>query len=411
MTVQFLFKTTIFQGNHCKQSIDNYVKSYYITTNIKSYILPQKALFITVPVFFVVAYFYTAVRLWKILPAVYSLKFLLAFIFFLGIAGVVLFFSYGENMPIRISGLFYRFSTSWLIAFLYLFIAVMLIDVFRLTNVIFHFFEKDAIRSVFNNNLITSISIFSLVGIILIIGNINYHNKKRQQITISSEKIDKPLKIVGISDLHIGYTISVNEVKKWVNMINSESPDMVIISGDIIDNHMRPVMNDSIENVLRKIEAPMGVFACTGNHDLMFAVKEDQSFFKRSGINLLRDSFININGVTIIGRDDLSNENRAELKHITKSVDRSTFTILLDHQPANLDEAIANNINLQLSGHTHRGQVFPISLITDAIFELSHGYMKKEGTHFYVSSGIGIWGGKFRIGTRSEYLIIDLQPS
>ena len=124
----------------------------------------------------------------------------------------------------------------------------------------------------------------------------------------------------------------------------------------------------------------------------------------------MRDSFININGITIIGRDDYTNMRRDELDKITQGVDKTSFTVLMDHQPTKLNDAVSNGIDFQLSGHTHRGQVFPISIITDAIFELSHGYMKKGNTHFYTSSGIGIWGGKFRIGTRSEYLVLDIDP-
>ncbi len=125
----------------------------------------------------------------------------------------------------------------------------------------------------------------------------------------------------------------------------------------------------------------------------------------------MRDSFIYINGITIIGRDDYTNLKRDKLDKIIQGIDTSSFTILMDHQPTKLNDAVTNGIDFQLSGHTHRGQVFPISLITDALFELSHGYLKKGNTHFYVSSGIGIWGGKFRIGTRSEYLVLDIMPS
>lgn len=328
----------------------------------------------------------------------------------MGIAGMVLFFSFGEKMSTTVSGILYRFSTSWIIAFLYLLIAVLLIDIFRILNNVFHIFDQEISVSIFRENLLTSIIIFGSVGLILIIGNVQYHNKKRQQVSILSSKIEKPIRIVGISDLHIGYTISAKEASKWVSLINAEKPDVVIIAGDIIDNHLRPIIEDSVSDVLNRINAPMGVYACTGNHDLMFAINEDESFYKNSGITLLRDSFININGITIIGRDDYTNLRREKLDEITQGVDKTSFTILMDHQPTKLNDAVNSGIDFQLSGHTHRGQVFPISLITDAIFELSHGYMKKENTHFYTSSGIGIWGGKFRIGTRSEYLVVDIDP-
>ena len=373
--------------------------------------MPQKTILITVLFLFLVTYIYTGFRLYKILPAFLFPRILLILLFVMGIAGMVLFFSFGEKMPASLSGSLYQFSTSWIIAFLYFLIAVLLVDAFRLLNNIFHFIDKEIAASIFRENLLTSIIIFGSVALILVFGNIQYHNKKKQQVTILSNKIEKPVRIVGISDLHIGYTISAKEVSKWVKLINDEKPDIVIIAGDIIDNHLRPVLEDSISNVLKKFDAPMGVYASTGNHDLMFAINEDVNFYKKSGITLLRDSFININGITIIGRDDYTNLRRDRLDNITQSVDMRSFTILLDHQPTKLNDAVKNGIDFQLSGHTHRGQIFPISLVTDILFELSHGYLKKGDTHFYVSSGIGIWGGKFRIGTRSEYLVLDLEPS
>ena len=373
--------------------------------------MPQRTILITTLVLFLVVYTYTGFRLYKTLPAYLFPRILLIILFVMGIVSMVLFFSFGEKMSTAISGSLYRFSTSWIIAFLYLLIAVLLIDIFRILNNVFHIIDKENAVYIFRENLLTSIIIFGSVALILVIGNIQYHNKKKQQVSIFSNKIEKPIRIVGISDLHIGYTISAKEVSKWVNLINAEKPDIVIIAGDIIDNHLRPITEDSISNVLNKINAPMGVYACTGNHDLMFAINEDIDFYKNAGITLLRDSFISINGATIIGRDDYTNTRRNELDKIIESVDMTTFTILMDHQPTKLNDAVKNGIDFQLSGHTHSGQVFPISLVTDALFEQSHGYIKKENTHFYISSGIGIWGGKFRIGTKSEYLVLDINPS
>ncbi len=373
--------------------------------------MPPKSLIVTITLLFLVAYVYTAVRLYKIIPANLILRIILLSLFVIGMAGIILFFSHGEKIPTILASGIYRFSTSWLIVFLYLLISILLIDLFKLVNSIFHFFSKEIIVLYFNNNLTSTVIVFGSVTLLLLFGNFQYHNKKRQHINIKSENIDKPLRIVGISDLHIGYTISGREVEKWVNLINSEKPDIVIIAGDIVDNHIRPIIEGSIESVLSKIDAPMGVYACSGNHDLMFAIKEDICLYKRSKITLLRDSIVNINGITIIARDDHSNSNRKTLSDIMEKVDDSSFKILLEHQPLDLEEAVKNNIDFQFSGHTHRGQVFPISLITDALFELSHGYLKKDNTHYYVSTGIGIWGGKFRIGTRSEYLVLDLNPS
>lgn len=373
--------------------------------------MPQKVLLITIPLLFLSSYIYTAVGLYKVLPHSVVIRIILILLFIVGIAGLFLFFIVGEKMPLAVSRALYHFSTSWLIAFLFLFMTVLLIDVFRLLNGVFHLIDKETMQALFRNNIATSVTIFGVVSLLLLFGNIQYHNKKRVPLEITTHKIEKPLRIIGISDLHLGYTISAKEVAKWVDLINSEKPDMVIIGGDIIDNHMRDIMKESAEAVLQLIDAPMGVYSCTGNHDLIFAVKEDIGFYKRSGITLLRDSVFTLDNLILIGREDYSNKNRKPLQEILALTDQSEFTILLDHQPKYLDEAVKNEIDFQFSGHTHHGQVFPLSLITNGLFEHAHGYMQKGKTHFYVSSGIGIWGGKFRIGTRSEYLVLDLKPA
>lgn len=371
----------------------------------------QKTIFITITILFLVTYIYTGIRLLKLLPNIFLPRFILIILFIIGFLGIILFFSAGEKMNIALSGILYRFSTSWVIIFLYLLIAVLLIDILRLINLYTHFIDNEKISLIFNQNIITSTFIFGVVTLILVIGNIQYHNKKRQHLSIFTNKIETPIRIVGISDLHIGYTITSKEVSKWVSIINDEKPDIVIIAGDIIDNHTRPILKDSLNKVFNRINAPMGIYACTGNHDLMYAIKDSTDIYKKSGISLLRDSYINLNDITIIGRDDYSNSKRDELKNIIKNIDMSKFTILLDHQPTKLNDAVINGIDFQLSGHTHRGQIFPISLLTDYLFDVSYGYHKIENTHFYVSSGLGIWGGKFRIGTKSEYLVLDLKPS
>lgn len=131
---------------------------------------------------------------------------------------------------------------------------------------------------------------------------------------------------------------------------------------------------------------------------------------KQAGINMLRDSSVLIDSCFyVVGRDDRSNPNRKPLKELIEPLDKSKFLVVLDHQPYHLEEAEQAGVDLQFSGHTHRGQVWPVSFVTDRIYEVSHGYKKKGNTNIYVSSGIGIWGGKFRIGTQSEYVVIDIK--
>ena len=159
----------------------------------------------------------------------------------------------------------------------------------------------------------------------------------------------------------------------------------------------------------KRLEPP--VYACLGNHEFYSNIPAAQHFIREAGIHLLQDSSVTIGDLTIIGRDDRSNIHRKPLKEIIANeqvpVD-DHFTILLDHQPYHLEQAEQTGIDFQFSGHTHYGQVWPISWITRHVYECSYGEYQRGKTRYYISSGIGIWGGKFRIGTQSEYVVASI---
>ena len=157
------------------------------------------------------------------------------------------------------------------------------------------------------------------------------------------------------------------------------------------------------------------LFRSPGNHDEMGrSVEEIVKTFKASGINVLRDKAILINNsFYVIGRDDISQESQTKIKRkdlsdIIKDLDKSRPLILMDHQPRDFADTQKNGIDLQVSGHTHRGQLFPANLITNLIFEIDYGYLQKDNSNFIVSSGYGTWGPPIRIGSRSEIVEIDI---
>lgn len=155
----------------------------------------------------------------------------------------------------------------------------------------------------------------------------------------------------------------------------------------------------------------MPVYACYGNHEYFSNIDEVKKFYDLAGIHLLKDSAVEVAGINIVGRDDRMNGHRATLHSLMQSVDKSKFTLLLDHQPFHLEQAEREKVDFQFSGHTHQGQVFPVSLITGAMYEKDHGAHQRGNTQYYISSGIGIWGGKFRIGTNSEYVVATISPA
>ena len=167
---------------------------------------------------------------------------------------------------------------------------------------------------------------------------------------------------------------------------------------------MRPILEGRYQEEFRRIDAP--VWAVLGNHEYYGDIESAERFYKDAGILLLKDSTASFKGVDVIGRNDLSYPCRAALHELSDSLEG--FTILLDHQPSNLEEASQEGIDFQFSGHTHHGQVWPVSWITDAVFEKAWGHYRKGDTRYYISSGLGIWGSRVRVGTRSEYLVLHL---
>ena len=161
----------------------------------------------------------------------------------------------------------------------------------------------------------------------------------------------------------------------------------------------------------RRLTAP--VYACLGNHEFYSGEQGAQQFYHDAGIHLLRDSAVVVGDLCIIGRDDRTNMHRESLGKIMEEnsfhIPQSTFLILLDHQPYHLEQAERHHIDFQFSGHTHHGQVWPISWITESIYECAFGSYQRGNTRYYISSGLGIWGGKFRIGTRSEYVVATIK--
>jgi predicted MPP superfamily phosphohydrolase len=193
-------------------------------------------------------------------------------------------------------------------------------------------------------------------------------------------------------------------------LINEKNPDLVLIAGDLIDFSVIPLTEQNMAEEFYKIKAP--IYACMGNHEYISGEEKAKEFFKKAGIRLLQDEALLLQkyGLLIVGRDDRFNKSRKTLPQLIEGYETdSLYTIVLDHQPYHLEEAEKSGIDLQLSGHTHDGQVWPLNYITSMMYENSHGYSQRRKTHYYVSSGIGIWGGKFRIGTRSEYVVITIE--
>ena len=350
---------------------------------------------------------YVSWHLWTLLPLPALWRCLV--IGLLLAAFLILFLNFGrrfDGLPLSVASLGYEISTSSIFIMMYLVMVFLVLDLGRLVHLV--------PRSWLYQNGITSTAIAVFIIGIFTYGNLHYNNKVRVSIDLPT---DKPLahdyKVVMLSDLHLGYHNPRKELARWVDMINAEQPDFILIAGDIIDGSMRPLTEEHMAEEFHRLQAP--VYACLGNHEYYSGNPAARQFYRDAGIHLLIDSIAVIDScITIIGRDDRTNRHRKSLKELVDSHplfgrgQEEAFSILLDHQPYNLDHTETAGIDFQLSGHTHRGQVWPISWITDRIYECSWGEYQRGHTRYYVSSGIGIWGGKFRIGTQSEYIVATI---
>lgn len=338
---------------------------------------------------------YVCWHLWRITPP--GWKMTVTGLFVLWMASMFVGFACLERIPVKAANVLYEVGNTWMIAFLYLLLVFLAADLASLCHLLPKTFLKDSTAGL--------LSAIGIVALIMTLGAIHYHHKYREELTLSTEKpLEKPLTIVLASDLHIGYHNRRAELARWVDLINAEKPDLVLFGGDIIDRSLRPLTAGHYEEEFRRLDAP--AWAVLGNHETYAGLEQAERFYQDAGIRILKDSVAHFKGIDIIGRRDRSRPGRAALRDIASGLEG--FALLLDHQPTHLEEAEEAGIDFQFSGHTHRGQVWPVSWATDAMFEKSWGPYRKGNTQYYVSSGLGLWGAKIRVGTRSEYLVLKL---
>lgn len=283
----------------------------------------------------------------------------------------------------------------WLVFVLYMTLAVLLMDV---AHLIFPTFKYGVWYAL------------SFTLLLLGYGYLNYRNPRIETIEIFSEKLAcDSLRVVAISDVHLGHGTTRQMLERYVEMINSLNADVVLIVGDLIDNSIHPVRQSAMNEALAKIDAPRGVYLSLGNHEYISGVDECIDYLRSTPIVVLRDGVVELDtGVAIIGRDDRTNRRRATTQELVQRVSDGRFTILLDHQPYDIAESERLGVDLHLSGHTHRGQVWPLNWLTDALYDQSHGQRRWGTTTAYVMQGLSLWGPPFRIGTNSEIVVVDI---
>ncbi len=310
-----------------------------------------------------------------------------------------------------------RIGSFWLAAMVYFLLIIILFDLLRLINHFLPFFPAILTANPAKTKFILFLSSFLLVGGLILYGYINARNPVIRQIPLTFNKGSQntgEINLVYLSDVHLGSTIGRERLGHIVEKINALKPDLVIFGGDVMDEDIAPVIRRNLGEQLQSIKAKYGVIAVTGNHEYIGGAEKAVTYMQEHGITVLRDSAMVVDGrLLIAGREDkdrprFSGKNRKEIREILQNQDLSLPIILIDHQPFHLEKAVEAGVDLQLSGHTHHGQMWPFNYITEAVYEVSRGYLLKGNTHFYVSNGVGTWGPPVRIGNRPEIVQFTL---
>ena len=238
----------------------------------------------------------------------------------------------------------------------------------------------------------------------------------KYDLTINKETDGiRTLRIAAVSDIHLGSIIRKRSIKILSEILEDMHPDVVFLLGDIVDGELGPVLRGDLLQYFTGPHTKDGLYAITGNHEFIGGGDRTIPYIESKGIRVLKDETVILpGGIQLIGRLDRDarrfyGQERMPLEELMKDIDHSKPIIVLDHQPFNLEESEEQGVDLQLSGHTHNGQMWPLTYITNKIYELSYGYLKKGNTHYIVSSGFGLWGPRVRLGSKSEVLLIDIR--
>jgi uncharacterized protein len=305
----------------------------------------------------------------------------------------------------------------WLGAMAYFVVILLLIDIVRLANFIIPFFPAVITQNYQQLKQFTALAVTAIVLFTVIGARLNQMSPiiKTLELTVHKKSPMKELNIALISDVHLGTIICNSHFTRIVEKINSLNPDIVLFAGDLVDEDIEPVIRQNLGETLRQIRSKYGIYGITGNHEYIGGVEAACKYLTDHGVVMLRDSTVKIaDSFTVVGREDVSarqfgGHRRKPLAEIMANVDKSLPVILMDHQPVHLDESVEQGADLQFSGHTHNGQLWPFNYIAEAVYEVSWGYKQKGNTQVYVSCGVGTWGPPMRTGNRPEVVHVKLK--
>lgn len=360
-------------------------------------------------------YYYVGLRGWQIFGSRISFLdinahwIIFAILVLVSVIGLVRI----KYLPDILRSRLYLVGSYWLAAMSYIIITLVMVDLIRFLDSWAGILPQ-VVKSNPDFPFYMGLVFITLLTVLMIYGTWN-----ARTIKVTSYDIHIPkqagalsqLHIALISDTHLG-TIDDQRHKKIIDKLNSLKPDIVLVAGDITDD-IALFEKLGISNDFRTIRSTYGMYASFGNHEYFqkdLGVITDQ--LEQAGMYVLRDEYAKVaESFYLVGREDkssimVSGKKRKALEELMQDMDLKLPVIMLDHKPIDLEEAKNAGVDLQLSGHTHKGQFSPFNLITRKIFKKDYGYLKTESLQLIVTSGAATWGPPIRIGTSSEVVHI-----
>jgi predicted MPP superfamily phosphohydrolase len=306
-------------------------------------------------------------------------------------------------------------SYTWMAIVALFFCSSIVIDLLRLLVRIVGFIGKRDFSGITHQPLIYFLIPLSLAIFIAVYGYFEAWSVRPERLTIKTPKIPAEigrLKIVQISDIHLGIMVGEKKLENILKLVQKENPDILVSTGDLVDGEMCNL--SGLIGLLKQVNPRYGKYAITGNHEFYAGIDKALKFTQDAGFTMLRGERTEVAGIlNLAGVDDpagraFNNHNKISEKELLSGFLPDKFTLFLKHRPL-IDKEAVGLFDLQLSGHAHKGQIFPFSLITQAVYPIDEGYMKlDDGDYLYVSKGAGTWGPPIRFLAPPDIVVIEL---
>lgn len=373
----------------------------------------MKVFFYQALIVHIVLNIYVFIRGWQVLPKKNAYRIPYALLFIVELIVYLIGLIFNVSLPAAILKPILLIGTSWMVFIGYTTALLLIYDLIKFLGRKFDKIQK------LNLQRVSVKRRYIIISLIVIISSMTYGHYRfwHPVVTELDLKVDKKvdglksLRVVMVADVHAGHLIDKKVLSMYVDKIMEQKPDVILLVGDIIDYDLPPLIDQKMDEEFRRLKAPYGVYVSTGNHEYRLNGEEKIAWLgSETGMTMLRDTAIKVaDKFYIVGREDDHAAKRKSLSDIMQHVDKQLPVIVMNHEPKQLSEESTEQADLAVYGHTHNGQLFPNNLIMSLIYEVGHGYKKKENTHIYVTSGLGLAGPQYRIGTISEIVVLNLK--